>query len=115
MLAVGEDLLDPLDQRIRRMACALGGGLGGSHQEACGALTGGALVLGALYARTSPDQEDTDLYRRVSAFRDRFLVEFGFTRCCDLQASGFGSEGIHPCSELVARASRLLLDAIQEQ
>ncbi len=113
MLAVGEQLLGPLDQHTRRMACALGGGLGGSHQEACGALTGGALVLGVLYARTSPDQEDTELYRRVSAFRDQFLAEFGFTRCDDLQASGYGPDGTRPCSALVERAAQILLDGIQ--
>jgi len=112
VLAVGEHLLGPLDTSIRRMACALGGGIGGTHEEVCGALTGGALVLGALYARTSPDREDTDLYRRVSAFRDRFLAEFGFTRCADLQASGFGSAGARPCSALVERAVQILLDGI---
>ena len=112
MLAVGEHLLGWLDDRTRRMACALGGGIGGSHQEACGALTGGVLVLGALYARSSPDQEDTELYGRVSAFREQFLAEFGFTRCAELQASGFGSDGTQPCSVLVERAAQILLDGI---
>jgi len=114
VLAVGEHLVGPLDERIRRMACGLGGGIGGTHLEACGALTGGVLVLGALYARTSPDQEDTELYRRTSGFRDRFLAEFGFTRCADLQATGFGSNGPRPCSALVERAAQILLDGIDE-
>ena len=114
MLAVGEHLLGPIDGRIRRMACGLGGGLGGSREEACGALTGGVLLLGAVYARTSPAQEDTELYRRVCAYRERFLAEFGFTRCADLLASGFGSNGTRPCSALVERAAQLLLDGIDD-
>ena len=113
MLAVGEDLIGPLDARIRRLACGLGGGIGGTHLEACGALTGGVLVLGALYARPSPDREDTELYRRASAFRERFRAEFGFTRCADLQASGFGSNGTRPCSALVERSAQLLLDGME--
>ena len=114
MLAVGEHLLGPIDDRIRRMACGLGGGMGGSREEACGALTGGVLLLGALCARTSPAQEDTELYRRVCAYRERFLAEFGFTRCADLQASGFGSGGTRPCSALVERAAQILLDGIDD-
>ena len=106
--------MGPLDDRIRRMACGLGGGIGGTHEEACGALTGGVLVLGALCARTSPDHEDTELYRRASAFREQFLAEFGFTRCADLQANGFGSNGTRPCSALVERAAQLLLDGMEE-
>jgi C_GCAxxG_C_C family probable redox protein len=114
VLAVGEHLVGRVDERIRRMACGFGGGMGGSRQEACGALTGGILLLGPLYARTSPSQEDTELYRRVSAYRERFLAEFGFARCADLQASGFGSDGTRPCSALVERAAQILLDSINE-
>lgn len=114
MLAVGEHLLGQVDERIRRMACGLGGGIGGTHQEACGALTGGVLLLGPLYARTSPAQEETELYRCVSAYRERFLAEFGSTRCADLLASGFGADGTRPCSELVERAAQILLGCIYE-
>jgi C_GCAxxG_C_C family probable redox protein len=103
-----------MDDRIRRMACGLAGGIGGSHEEPCGALTGGVLLLGAIYARTSPAQEDTELYRRVCAYREQFLAEFGFTRCADLQASGFGSNGTRLCSALVERAAQILLDSLDE-
>lgn len=111
---MGEHIFGPMDDRIRRMASGLGGGIGGSQQEACGALTGGVLVLGARYARIAPDQEDAELYRRVSGFRERFLAEFGFTRCGDLLASGFGASGTRPCSALVARAVQLLLDIVRD-
>ena len=55
MLAVGEHLLGPLDDQVLRMSSGLGGGLGSTQQELCGALSGGVLIIGALYGRTRPD------------------------------------------------------------
>jgi hypothetical protein len=48
VLAEGERLLGPADDCARRIPCHLGGGTGGSHEKACGALTGGLLLLGAV-------------------------------------------------------------------
>ena len=52
MLAVGEHWLGQVDDRVRRMVTGLGGGVGGTQQEMCGALSGGVLLIGALYGRT---------------------------------------------------------------
>lgn len=110
MLAVGEHLWGSVGQDVLRMSTALAGGLGCGQQEACGALAGGALVLGRLYGRNRPDEDDAELNRRVCAFRERFLAAFGHTRCAELRASGYGSEGTLPCSTLVEQAARLLLE-----
>jgi C_GCAxxG_C_C family probable redox protein len=96
------------------MTLGLGGGVGGSHEELCGALSGGVLMIGALYGRTSVDEDDDECYRRVCLYRDRFLEHFGTTRCFDLRESGFGSEGLWPCAALVEQATRILWQVLSE-
>jgi hypothetical protein len=70
--------------------------------------------IGALHGRASIDEEDTECNRLVSLYRDRFLAHFGTTRCFDLRASGFGSEGQWPCSALVEQATRILWQVLSE-
>jgi C_GCAxxG_C_C family probable redox protein len=114
VLAVGEHLWGEVDDHTRRMTSGLAGGVGCSYQELCGALSGGALIIGALHGRTSADEDDTECNRRVSLYRERFLEHFGTTRCFDLRESGYGSEGRSPCSALVDQATRLLWQVLSE-
>ena len=44
MLAVGGHVLGDLEPQCVRMATGFGGGVGGTHQEMCGALSGGVLA-----------------------------------------------------------------------
>ena len=114
MLAVGEHLWGRVDDQVLRMSSGLAGGIGCSHEEACGVLSGGALLIGSLYGRTHPEQDDTECNRLVCLFRDRFATALGTTNCGALRASGYGSEGQWPCSTLVERAVRILLEVVAE-
>ena len=114
MLAVGEHLWGGVDDHTRRMTSGLAGGVGCSYQELCGALSGGALIIGSLHGRASADEDDAECNRLVSLYRDRFLAHFGTTRCQDLRDGGFGSEGQWPCSELVFQATRILWGVLSE-
>jgi C_GCAxxG_C_C family probable redox protein len=114
VLAVGEHLWGDVDDTIRRMTTGLGGGVGGSQQELCGTVSGGALLIGALYGRASVDEDEEECYRRVCLYRDRFIAHFGTTRCLDLRESGYGSEGKWPCSLLVEQATRMLWEVLSE-
>jgi C_GCAxxG_C_C family probable redox protein len=115
MLAVGEHLLGDVDDRLRRMMTGIAGGLGGSHEELCGALNAGALLVGALYGRTQSHEPDEKCYALASAFRTRFLEEWGTTRCGDLRAQGYGSDGNTPCAALVRRAATIFLEVLGGQ
>jgi C_GCAxxG_C_C family probable redox protein len=115
MLAVGEPLLGQVDDQLRRMMTALAGGVGGSHEEMCGALSAGALLLGALYGRISPDEGDETCYAIASKYRQGFIDEWGTTRCADLRAKGYGSDGTLPCASLVKRAALILLDLLDSR
>lgn len=109
---MGEYLFGPIDDQTRRMTTGLAGGVGGTHQELCGALSGGVLLIGALHGRTRPDEDDSQCMTLVSRYRERFVQELGTTHCGDLRAMGYGSDGKWPCSVLVERAARVLLETL---
>ena len=114
MLAVGEYLLGQVDDRFLRITTGLGGGLGGTHQELCGALSGGVLLIGALHGRIKPDEDQSLCMEQTTLYRERFAQELGSTNCRVLRESGYGSEGSIPCSVLVERAVHVLLDTLTE-
>jgi C_GCAxxG_C_C family probable redox protein len=112
VLAVGEHLWGKPDDQILRMTSALAGGVGGTRKELCGALSGGVLIIGALYGRTQPDVDDSYCLDVAAQFRESFAQEFGSTICGDLRESGYGPDSEWPCSVLVERAARMLLDML---
>jgi C_GCAxxG_C_C family probable redox protein len=111
---VGEHLWGRVDNQVLRMTTGLAGGVGGCQQELCGALSGGAMIIGAEYGRTQPEEDDSECDRLVCLYRDRFVDALGTARCCELRESGYGSDGQWPCSVLVERATQLLLKTLDE-
>jgi C_GCAxxG_C_C family probable redox protein len=113
VLAVSEHLWGRVDEGLLRASSGLAGGLGCSHLEMCGVLSGGALIIGALHGRTLPSEDDTECNRLACAFRDRFMQAFDTVRCFDLRASGYGSDGQWPCAVLIERAVGILLEVLE--
>lgn len=114
MLAVGEHLWGGVDWQVVRMAMAFGGGVGGTQQELCGALSGGVMLIGALFAPQRPGEDEELLRQTVARFRDRFLNQVGPTQCAALRDGLYGADGKEPCSVLVQRAVRILLQVLHE-
>jgi C_GCAxxG_C_C family probable redox protein len=96
------------------LSSGLAGGVGGTRQELCGALSGGVLIIGALCGRVRPDADDSDCQELAAAYRERLVQALGATRCADLRASGYGSDGQWPCSALVERAVAILLELLRD-
>ena len=115
MLAVGEHLLGSIDDGVLRMTTGLGGGVGSTEQEICGAASGGVLIIGAIHGRVRPDVDDSRCQRLAALYLTRFGTELGAIRCGDLLALGYGSDGGWPCSALVERAIPLLLDILDHE
>lgn len=116
MLAVGGHLLDETAPPVR-LATPFGGGIGSSHQEVCGAITGGVLVIGALHGRDRADQLDekehaSDLAAR---YREGVLSALGDTRCQPLRDRHHGSDGSGTCAPVVERAAAVLLEILIEE
>lgn len=80
------DLTGWTPEQLFAAAGGLGGGYGGSHAEACGAVSGAVLVLGILFPHTREGdaEEKRRIYALAKDFRQRFFEVFGHTRCMDL-------------------------------
>ncbi|MFN2291568.1 MAG: C-GCAxxG-C-C family protein [Anaerolineae bacterium] len=114
MLAVGGHLLPGLEPQCLRMATPLAGGLGSSHQETCGALSGGTMVIGGLLGRITADEDDEPAQALARRYRELFFEEMGATRCEPIRNWVQGPEGPGSCSVVVERAARILLAILEE-
>ena len=114
MLAVGEHMLGELEPQAVRMMTGLAGGVGSSHQEMCGALSGGVLVIGGLLGRESLDQDDGPALSLVRRYRDNFLRAFGGTQCEKLRERIQAPGALGSCAALVERAAAVLLELFAE-
>jgi C_GCAxxG_C_C family probable redox protein len=112
LLAVGEHKLGKLDPQAIRIATPFGGGVGGTREELCGALSGGVMVVGALYGRTDSGQDDTRAYELAKQYREAFLAEFEHTQCAPIRDAFAKPDGSHGCDVVVERAARVLLGVL---
>lgn len=113
MLAVGGHVLDTLSPESVRMATGLAGGVGSTHQELCGALSAGVLIIGGRYGRADLGQDDQLALDLAARYRDRFLAELGSTLCDPLRQKVKAPGGLGSCSRLVERAAFILLDLLE--
>jgi len=115
MFAVGGHFLGELGPRGMRMATGFAGGVGETEQEMCGALSGGIMVIGGLYGRSSLAEEDKPALELAARYRERFLAELGETRCGPLRQRVHAPGGLGSCSVVVERAARILLELLTEE
>jgi C_GCAxxG_C_C family probable redox protein len=113
LLAVGEHKLGHLESQSIRMSNAFAGGVAGTHQEMCGAQSGGLMVIGGLYGRVRADTPDERAREVARAYRDVFVVEFGHTQCEPIRKSFAKPDGSHGCDKVVERAARALLNVLE--
>lgn len=77
---------------IPRIASGLGGGMGGSHELVCGALSGGAMASGVLLGRDMPDEGRPEAYDLTDELISGFRQEFGTVFCHELVGKELGVE-----------------------
>jgi len=114
--AVGEYLWGGVDDQIQMISTGFSGGVGGTHEELCGGVSGAAMIIGLLYGRTTADEAKMIRCKRlIATHRDRFIEKFGDTRCQALRDAEFGSDERNPCSAIIAPAAFMLLDILEEE
>jgi C_GCAxxG_C_C family probable redox protein len=97
------------------MATGFSGGLGSTKQELCGALSGGVMVIGALFGRSSLEEDDQPAIDLAVQYRQRFLEAFGYTRCQELRDEVVDAPGgLGSCGQLVEQAATILLELLDE-
>ena len=111
---MGEQVLEHVDEQMVRMAAAFLGGVGSTHEEMCGALSAGVMLIGALRGPRNMGDDDRPMRQAVAHYRDRFIHEIGPTKCGALRDGLYGKDGREPCSVLVQRAARILLEVLEQ-
>lgn len=121
------DLTGWTPEQLFAAAGGLGGGYGGSHAEACGAVSGAVLVLGILFPHTREGdaEEKRRIYALAKDFRQRFFEVFGHTRCMDLLQARPGVSEKTPaarrlgvtahCDNMIVTSVELLEELLRQQ
>jgi C_GCAxxG_C_C family probable redox protein len=112
VLAVGGHTMAELPVASVRMANGFGGGVGGSHHDLCGALSGGIMVIGGLYGRVDVGQDDRVSQGLSADYRQAFLDRFGVTCCGPLRDRIKAPGGPGSCAVVVEGAAQLMLDLL---
>ena len=113
--AIVETYGQGMGQDIARMATAFGGGVGRTHQDICGALTGGVIALGCLFGRSEPGADWTDAYELAAELRRRFVREHGTTNCGVLLATFGPQENMMRCKQLSGEVAGMLATILEER
>lgn len=95
VVAAVQDTLGIRDDAVFKAATGLAGGMGLTGIGACGAISGGVLVLSQLVGRERSNIEDPENLRSKSydlaqKLVDAFLEEIGAFSCRDVQMKRFG-------------------------
>jgi len=114
MLTVGEQMLGGLDQKVLKITSIFGGGLAGTRQELCGALSAGAMIISMLYGRASLAEDEQLARQMVKTYRERFLAEFGTTQCSPIRERCANPDGSTNCGAVVERAAIVLQELLSE-
>lgn len=105
-------MLGHLEPQCATMATGFSGGLGDTRQEMCGALSGGTLVISALFGRRDVAADDKPAIDRAARYRERFLAELGDTQCARLREKVHAPGGLGSCAALVERAAMILMHVL---
>jgi C_GCAxxG_C_C family probable redox protein len=113
--AVVETYSQELSQDIHGVATAFGGGIGRTHQDICGALTGGVIALGWLFGRNEPGADWKDAYESAAELKRRFVIEHGTTNCGALLATFDPQENMMRCKRLSGEVASMLVQILEER
>ncbi len=128
MLVAFSDKLGIPAEELLKAAQPLGGGLS-RLREVCGAVSGGALVLGSFFGTANPKDHETksEVYKKTQLFGKRFEELNGSVVCRDLlglkeQRSDPSPEhrsasyyAKRPCAELVWLAALLIAQIAEKE
>ena len=112
--AVVETYGQGMSQDIPKVATAFGGGIGRTHQDICGALTGGVIALGCLFGRNEPGADWTDAYELAAELTRRFVRELGTTNCGALLETFGPQENMIRCKRLSGEVASMLWAILEE-
>ena len=113
-----EDLTGLTKEQLMALAGGFGGGVGGSHEELCGAVSGAVLVLSLLYPHTDGGDKAGKMqaYAKAKEFRRRFQEVFDLTRCGELLRARPGVTEKNPAAQrlgVTAHCDNMIVTAVE--
>jgi C_GCAxxG_C_C family probable redox protein len=114
MLAVGGRVLPHFEDSYVCMSTGFGGGVGGSHEELCGAFSAGVMIIGGLTGRSKVEEDSERCYALVSEYRRRFHARWKTLTCNPIRDWAKGPQGpAGGCAYVVAQSALVLLDLLE--
>ena len=112
------DLTGLAPEQLMAATGGFGGGVGGSHAELCGAVSGGVLVLSLLHPHTDGADRagKVAVYALTKEFRSRFEEVFGLTRCGELLKARPGVTDKNPAAQrlgVTAHCDNMVVTAVE--
>ena len=112
------DLTGLAPEQLMAATGGFGGGVGGSHAELCGAVSGGVLVLSLLHPHTDGADRagKAAVYALTKEFRRRFEEVFGLTRCGGLLKARPGATDTSPAAQrlgVTAHCDNMVVTAVE--
>lgn len=112
------DLTGTAPEQLMAAMGGFGGGVGGSHEELCGAVSGGVLVVSLLTPHTEGDDAAAKkaVYAAAKEFRRRFEEVFGLTRCGELLKARPGVTEKNPAAQrlgITGHCDNMIVTAVE--
>lgn len=106
---------EPESTEVQRYAAGFQGGIGGTHEDICGALSGGIVAIGCLRGRRAAGEDNQDVRALTTEYRRRFIAEFGSGTCQVLLDGMAEREDGFDCKKMTAIAAGLLSELLTEK
>lgn len=98
-----------------RAASSFCGGIGGTHEDICGALAGGIIAIGCLFGRLKPGENIHEVQELAVEFRKNFIDKFGSGNCGEILKRLGKQENSIKCQELTGMAAGLLSELLEKK
>lgn len=105
---------EPDSTEVQRYAAGFQGGIGGTHEDICGALSGGIVAIGCLRGRRAAGEDNQDVRALTTEYRRRFIAEFGSSNCQALLDGMAEREDGFDCKKMTAIAAGLLSELLEK-
>ena len=110
--ALLEQYREKESQEMVRFASGLCGGIGGSREEACGAITGAVLAIGALFGRNEAGIDNERAKWLSAELLQEFNRQFGTCRCIDLVAGLEKQVQLEKCADMTGKTAEIAMNLI---
>lgn len=105
---------EKVSPELQKLATPFAGGVGNTCDGLCGALSGGVLVIGALYGRLDNEIDDKLCQDLAAKYYREFKKAFKHVICHEIKEDWRKEFGYDNCENLVREAVLILADILEK-